>query len=292
MTILIDHLTAAASQLREPTAGTAWPISETPACRPLEDLATAGKRYPEAWALIDHFRAGRGTGFPDWADWCFIPIAAGQTVVAEAMGIEITALPFIYPARAPDGARLAALAAWRVTQGIYQFAPELYTRLLSAPIHLEMTHEVLFHLPEWCVYIETPHIPIWGNERVHGVFAHLECDENDHRPELRFLLDTDVRLIACALHLGPWSIVESIERAVVEARHFNQSITSEVAEELVEQLRPLVSLVLYLAVEQQAIRNKRGTTPARPSAKKVRGQWRIPPAIRPTYWRVVDDSHL
>lgn len=54
--------------------------------------------------------------------------------------------------RIGDVARLGALGAWRVSQGIYRFDPALYGALPSTPVDGELPCEVLYRLPEWCVF--------------------------------------------------------------------------------------------------------------------------------------------
>lgn len=256
-------------------------------CRPQKHLEAGGGLYPQAWSLIDRFRAGRGREFPDWPDWCYIPITAGHTVVAEDAGVDVMAVPLLYPERAADGPRIAALAAWRVTQGVYQFAPDLFARVLATPVHLGLTVDVLFDLPEWCVYVETPGLS-WGNAVLHGFFAHLESDIDDQRPELRFVLDTDSELIALPLHLGPMTMAEAVDRTLAEARYRGLEIGPAAATAMGRMLAPFVSLVLYLCVERSTIVDRRGRHPERPRPRKIRGEWRLPPADGPTYWQVAE----
>lgn len=261
------------------------PKFEPKICRPREHLKAAGHLYPDAWKLIDQFRAGKGKQFPGWADWCFIPITAGQTVVAEDAGVDIMALPFIHPDRIADGTKLAALAAWRVTQGVYQFDPDLLANVLATPVYLDLTHEVLFQIPEWCVYIETPGL-MWAGQNLHGFFAHLEADINEQRPELRLLLDGDTQLMPVPLHLGPWTMAEALDRMFAEASYHGAPVGPGDALAMWPSLTPFVSLVLYLCVEQASITDKRGRTPSRPRPKKVKGDWRLVAPDGPTFWQV------
>ena len=263
------------------------PQFERRLCRPLKHLEAGGAMYPQAWSLIDRYRAGRGREFPNWPDWCFIPITAGHTVVAEDAGIDVMALPLLYPERAGDGVRIAALAAWRVTQGVYQFAPELFARVMATPIRLDLASDVLFQLPEWCVYVETPGLS-WGGETLHGFFAHLESDIDDQRPELRFLFDTDSQLAGVPLHLGAMTMAESLDRMLAEARYRGLEIGPAAATAMGQMLAPFVALVLYLCLEQGTIVDRRGRHPAKPRPKKVRGEWRLLPADGPTYWQVAE----
>ena len=54
--------------------------------------------------------------------------------------------------------------------------------------------EVLRRLPVWCVYVETPGRQ-WFGQAMHRFFAHLECDANTGREELRMLIDADDGLV-------------------------------------------------------------------------------------------------
>jgi hypothetical protein len=77
-----------------------------------------------------------------------------------------------------DVGAVGALAAWRVTKGIYRFDPDVYQEIIDTPVTGDIPHEILFELPEWCVYIETPGMMAEQEQKVVGFFAHLEygCD--------------------------------------------------------------------------------------------------------------------
>lgn len=259
-------------------------------CRPREHLVEAAKLYPHAWRQVDRLRELRGAGVPEWADWCYIPIAGTQAIVAEDAGIDVMMLSTIYPARVADAARLAALAAWRVTQGIYRFDPAVYDAVRETPVSGDVPADILYRLPEWCLYVETPGMQIDG-EQLHGFFAHLEDDGKAKRTELRLLLDTETRLEPAVLHLGTWPLAESIERMRAEAERQaalrglampSLDGTVEIVRPVVE---PIVSLMLFLCSQAQEIGD--GTRrPANPRPKRVRGEWRLFPADRATTWDV------
>ncbi|WP_148676247.1 AcrVA2 family anti-CRISPR protein [Klebsiella pneumoniae] len=182
-------------------------------------LAAAGKIYPEIWRKIDALRAGGA-----WPEWCFIPIAD----VARLIRPDWNGRTDIHNLAA-DAARLSALASWRVTQGIYQFDPDLYESLITTAID-DLPSEVLTLLPEWGIYIETP-----GNEKISGFFAHCEYDARHKRPELRLLLNTPDNLLPVAIPLISGTLGDAID------------IVSPGAGPTIGQLcQPLVSLVLYV----------------------------------------------
>jgi hypothetical protein len=139
-------------------------------------VGTVRKRYPHAWEQLAAFRADKGSKeLGDWPSWCWVPLAGAMAVVSE--GRDELAME-----RAGDVGIVGALAAWRMTQGIYQFDDTLIAALWDTSLEGELPVEVLYHLPEWCVYVPTPGRTFSGAPLV-GFFAHLEHDTNDKRTE-------------------------------------------------------------------------------------------------------------
>lgn len=259
-------------------------------CRPREHLVALGQRYPSAWKQVDEMRADRGKGLPAWPEWCFLPLAGAYSIVSAELQV-----PRLSTAHVGDVARLGALAAWRVTQGIYRFDPDVYTAVIDTPLEREIPSEILYRLPEWCVYLETPGLA-WAGAPLHGVWAHLEWDANTGRSELRMLTDSDAGLLPIILHLGPWPLSEAIERAQAEAQR-NAAATAglaalgqkmqgiDVAAVLRPVAEPVLNLLLYLCSQASEIGDG-ARRPAKPAPKRVRGTWRLFPADKPTTWEV------
>ena len=169
----------------------------------------------QAWQQVDEFRARRKE-LGDWPDWCFLPLAGTYAIVSKGK----TSVPN----QAHHIGILGALAAWRVTQGIYRFDPTTFDALWKTPVTGDIPTEVLFHLPEWCVYIPTPD-QTWQGATLNGFFAHLECDMNDRRTELRLVLDVTGAagddLIVMPIHLGKGGVAGGVAAMLKEAaRHF------------------------------------------------------------------------
>lgn len=133
------------------------------------------------------------------------------------------------PGMTTDIARLAGLAAWRATQGIYRFEPDLYDALITTPID-RLPAEVLTLLPEWGIYIETP-----DRGDVEGFFAHCDYDPRTRGPELRLLLASNDNLIPIAIPIIDGMLSDAIDIAVPGAGTY-----------LAAQCAPLISLVLYV----------------------------------------------
>lgn len=242
-------------------------------CRPRQHLAAAGKLYPGAWKQIDAFRAMRGGELPDWPEWCFLP-AAGYYAIVSGGGDNRVPLDLV-----PDIARLAALGAWRVTQGIYRFDPDLYESISSTQLNGDLPAELLTRLPAWCVYIEMQDAP-----GIYGFFAHMESDANTGEPELRLLIDTEDALLPMPLHVGRWDLVTALEETMRVCR--TQAVVHGLpapgsAAHLAPLIAPMVSLVLYLCSE-----NADYARPHAPKTKRTKKGERLFPADKPTTWDV------
>jgi len=203
-------------------------------------------------------------------------------------------------------AELAALAAWRVGQGIYRFDPELYSEVLATPIVGDLPEAVLYHLPEWCVYVETPDFVGMAGDPVRGFFAHLEHDANDGRTELRLLLDEEAAdgpfLRPVPLHLVGSGLFQALEAAdrerLKQVQRFPallerdpsalgeiRDLLDEARDGLRRQVEPLLSLLLYLCSENADL-DPGGRRPPRPRPRKTKAGLRLFPPDSPTTWEV------
>lgn len=223
-------------------------------------LAAIARRHPMAWAQLARFHASRGAaGLPDWPEWVYVPIAGAYAVVSRGLDNRLD------PAEVIDIGRVAALGAWRQSQGIYRFDATLLSALLATPVVGALPCDLLHRLPEWCVYVETPGVVLEGDP-LHGFYAHLEVDQGDGREELRLVLDLERDgLIPYPLHLGG-DLAEAIDRMVFEAKYQRRRWSTRssplpdgVGERGQHVLAPLVSLLLYLCSEAAEIRDARGT---------------------------------
>lgn len=233
--------------------------------------------YPRVWEHYDMFIGSKGDDDLDvWPDWCLCPMAAAAAIVSSGgeMRREVV----------QDVARVAALAAWRMTKTVYRFDPAFYIQLIETKIN-KVPVEMLYRLPQWCVYVETPWIEIPGMQLA-GFYAHLEHDVKTFRTELRLLLDVEgdrSGLIGVPLHLTADTIGGMFEAMCEEAtrqsgynfRRFGVSI-----ETVVSGLQPIISLILYLCSDEPDYGDSQA--PRNPRPKKTKGGVRIIPAASPT----------
>lgn len=252
--------------------------------RPIGHLHAAGAMYPQAWKQIEVFRDDKGKGLPDWPEWCFLPMAAWYSIVSADAGQNK-----LSPQLAGDVSKLAALGAWRYTQGIYRLDSDVYSAVSDTIPKGDLPTDVLLRMPEWSLYIETPGMEWLGSE-LHGFWAHLERDMNTQRNELRLLLDTDADLVPVPIHLGPWTITEAIDRSIDESK--KQAALAgtkfEVPGELIEILSAstysLVSLLLYVC--SNGVEYNGNETPCYATPKKVKKGFKLFPAAKPRIWEL------
>ena len=254
-------------------------------CRPREHLRAAGRLYPAAWKRIDQFRAARGRELPDWPEWCYAPMAAWYAIVSEDAGLN----PPLPANLVGDVARLAALGAWRLGQGVYKYDTDLYRALVETPVAGAIPESIL-RLPEWAVYIETPGLTFTGIPLA-GAFAHLEWDANTERAELRLLMDlgawNDAMLIPCPIHLGgdlETGLYEAARVARANAVQAGAPSPGRGYEDLAGELAPVVSLLLYLCSDRPDVSDS--WPPPRPRPKRTKKGWRLFPADKPAHWDV------
>ncbi|HVL65745.1 MAG TPA: hypothetical protein VM364_00655 [Vicinamibacterales bacterium] len=257
-------------------------------------LTAVSRGYPDAWTQVDRFRQSRGRELPAWPIWCYLPLHGAYAIVS---GGEDRRVPLDHIHHVGI---LGALAAWRVTQGIYRYDPQLYAALRETPMPDDLPVSVLYRLPEWCVYLETPGETWIEGRPMHGVWIHLEWDEGG-ADELRLVLDTaedpsdplDAAhgLIPLPLVLGQGSIADALRRVVasgtMRAQEAGYGVASPAVtdvERLSAWLWPIVSLALYLCADEPDIAGDR--RPRRPAPTRTKAGYRIFPPDRLTTWDV------
>ena len=255
--------------------------------RPRRTLDWVSHSFRDPWKTVDALCAKRRE-LGNWPDWCFFPSALVPNIVARGARIltfeEHQLIPFV-----------GALTAWRATQGIYSFDPSIFDALWKTPVTGGIPIEVLYHLPEWCVYIPTPD-KAWKGKPLNGFFAHLDYDPITKRTDLRFLLDLTTpdgknEAFCVPIRLDRSSIAESMEDTL-RVPYSNRSIAAPMTEQDKANFRrdvpSLVSLVLYLCSESAEIRHPQlGTrSPGKPPLEHTKRGPRIFAPDRPTQWQV------
>lgn len=248
------------------------PSVEPGTIAPLQHMRRVLARYPEATRQIERFRALRDAGqLERWPAWCFCPLAGAYAVVTDAGG------------PSDDIGDVGAVTAWRPTQSVYRFDPDLADALLDTPLDGELPVDVLERLPEWCVWVD-------ATARTPGFFAFLEHDANTARRELRFECQGDEGLLVpIILHLDAGTIDGAIrswmrEATAQRALQGPWATPLELEGEDMATVRAfvgrLVALVLYLCSDEPDY-SPDGSTPVRPPDRPAT---RLPAA--PRVWDV------
>ena len=255
-------------------------------CSPRAHLERMGGKYPGVWKTFDQMRGSRGEpAIGQWPDWCYMPLNAAMTYAVNQGDRSAS----------PDAAALGALAAWRLTQGIYRFDQTVYEYVIETPLSGEIPHQVLQQMPEWCLYVETPDGNYIGMKML-GFFAHLDFDINDGRAELRLVIDgEDGSLLPVMIHLGPWSLEEAVRKAhaVMIDRMKMSGVFGNYPEALItgleahtqSSLAPLISLLLYICSQSGEVGDG-ARRPSNPSPKRTKKGMRLFSAERVTEWGV------
>lgn len=244
---------------------------------------------------VNRLEAARQTQHP-WPAWCYVPVGVAGATLIDADGITndiFDALPA--PRRAAyytATTALAALSAWRMTKGVYAFDPDLLAALWETPMTGRIPTQLLYRMPEWCVYIPLPS-PETPVGRPVGTFVHL--DWRDGRTSLRFLLllpkDGTGQFSAWPLDISlasgdVWEGVRSFAGQWMDGQ--GRRIVGEELEraqrDALALAGPLVSVALYLCTEEPDLTGLGKPGNPRPTKTK-RGLREFPAAgIRP--WEV------
>lgn len=242
---------------------------------PLEFMTHYKHKYPNIFASIDTLRAKQ-----HWPVWCYIPIGTIATLLLETH-TQNPPLECI-----DDVGKLTACVTWSRTKGIYRFDETVLQSVWDTPID-EIPTQLLFRLPEWCVWVETPNDP-----QSNGFFAYLEYDKSG-RVELRFCLSSNGTLIQHILHLDKPTVGEAIraawQYAADNAAKLNVDITynDDIIKAEVNSVRPRLSLLLYLCSVNSDITYKgEPKQPSYPNPVKTKRGVREFPAAMPRVWDV------
>jgi hypothetical protein len=188
----------------------------------------------------------------------------------------------------------AVLLAWRFSQGIYIFEPEIKKELLEATIPDIFPLNIFEKLPEWSLYVEIKETI--AGKFIYGFFALLdyvqgaECliisidfedgDEiyNEHLLTLPLII-TDSITVAEAV----WQVIERTgEFEVGDDKHIEYATHNFV--------KPCLSLLLYICQDEPEIeaRDKpyAGIKPAHNYPKKVKEGFKLFMPDKPRIWKV------
>ena len=97
-------------------------------------LAQYAAAYPGLWQLAERLRSQRGKQLPQWAPWCYLPMAGATAIVTRGRDLQQFPLTDVFRL-SRDISIISAMCAWRATRGIYRFHPNLYQAVRDTPLH-------------------------------------------------------------------------------------------------------------------------------------------------------------
>jgi hypothetical protein len=235
-------------------------------------LIAAEKKWQNLWEMAGIFTASNGTEpSMSWPDWCLLPLAASYAIVSNGDNGPIMRM---------EAGRwigiLGGLIAWRPTQGVYQFDPDVATALVESEIVGDLPTESFKYLPEHGVYID----PAGVIPGVAGFWAYLEYDINTSEMELRIVVDPSkyepsgypgdldalVNFVPVSLSPGKnlsFGLAESCRQAVENSVRFqdNRESISRLSDNAIAAHQgvldavyfPYISLILYLCAESPEV---------------------------------------
>jgi hypothetical protein len=255
------------------------------------------------WKYVDHARAERGGKLPRWPEWCYLSTAASVFLMQRVcpFGNE-AAKSHSFDLVESFSRMVVPLATWRVTQGIYRIDPEVAEAIWNTPIDGQLPVELLFRLPEWCVYIETPGRSLSSGKYIEGFFAHLNTASGADDPELHLLLDDPAGILhSITVPLSASTLEEACRIASIDRTNYEQKIcwsngaavkiadepmTASDPSDAAVSLSPLISTLLYLCSQSAEFRDAAGirNNPHRPTPVQTRKGPRVFPPDKPTIW--------
>lgn len=257
--------------------------------RPSKHLYAIKQKYPVVWKYYDFFHTQRGKKLPDWPKWCYSPSFLAHLAVTDFLKKE--------PLNAFDAAIMAALAAWRPTQGVYRFDQTVAEHLISTTNDSDLPSNILFALPEWCLYIETPPSCFMLEERIHGFFVHLDFNPKNNSNHLKLLIDTDNQLLPLSFEIKEsTNILQQVNAMIASYCSKNAPLwlsyctPVDFALKLTQAISPCISLLLYLCSENSDISGDktRFTSRIKPTLIKTNKGLRMFAAPGVTIWHVAD----
>lgn len=248
--------------------------------RPIAWVSHYSKQYPTAWQQVDAYREmGKG----EWPNWCYLPSEYFEELVREQKKKQGA----LSSALVNDAVMLQSLATWRVTQGIYRFDADIYERIIATEHQGKLPTQVFFNLSEWCIYIETPNMMI-DEKKVYGVFVLLDIAPTG-KATLSIATDQEDGYRIYGIYIDEGSIEEGFDKQNYDAWQATSCHThndynhEEYVTRCVPQLKPIISLVLYLCAQNADFG---GTKPQKPQPIKTKRGWRLFPPNKPTVWDI------
>lgn len=243
--------------------------------RPRQRIEAFGRAHPGCWDALARVRAEQSAAWPGYV------FATAEASARGLLDLESN--------RRPDLRTIVpfpGLAAWRTTQQVFRFAPDLFSALIDTPITGPLPGELFRHLPAWSVYLETPGLTVPGTDGLglplHGVFAWLDwpgcdmlCIGWDTGADPGGPLPVSHVTLRGSLEAGLSEIAAEWTKGT--ARGLVAPPPDGYREASLKALPPILSLLLYLCADQADY-----ARPPWPAPVRIKGRPRLVPPAQPT----------
>lgn len=240
---------------------------------PIQLMHICTRNWPNVFRAHDLVRSTMRDEY-DWPAWCYAPGLAAKYAIGMSMGMADERVCLAIPA--VNAAIVAAVAAWRPTQSVYRFDPDVEKALVSTDIRGVLPVDHLMRLPEWCVFCDA----------LGGFFAHLEPSKT-FGAELRVLVPgPDGILTTLCLPLTPGA---TLADAMLSWQHNPRGgdVSTPSLMSVAAALAPIVSLLLYLCADDPDMVATRCRGKITPKERVGRdGKPYMPAANKPEVWEV------
>ena len=262
------------------------PLAASPADSARECLNHINRMLRPNWGLVHQFRQDRGRrGIPNWPEPCFLP----QLLWAATLPAHLPYPPFESRILVRS---LAAVGAWRFTQGVYQVDPTAYEAICGTPPKGPLGDENFEGAPDYCSYVVTQSLMI-GATPVRGAFMYQDFDFTQNCRGLCMVLDLGDQYFAFDIALGSGTLEESlnvalarqVETGAPDAVSALMASGPNTAKDLRRAVEAVVSLYLYLCAENADI-GEGSERPAKPQPKRTKRGYRLFPPNNPKVWAV------
>ena len=221
-------------------------------------IRTLNQRYPNLWTdLRKSYEDPREILKPgarglqmleNIPDWCILPTMFPCLLLSVRHG------DLFYMTHMDEVMTMASMYTWRCSRGVYRFAPEIYQALISQPITGNLPMDVLHHLPEWAVYIETPGLT-YERREMKGFIAHLDYNLFSQGTDLQFamFLAGTENPKTLALPFGNGSVQDAMSRVDAVDDMFSSRGTGRYVggrDEYLKTLTAMLQLLLYLCSDE------------------------------------------
>lgn len=212
--------------------------------------------------------------------WCFLPIDTSLKLLLDYASADThkQALGAIAYANL-----LSCIGSWRLTKDIVRMDKTLLEEVTRTEFSGTLPTEVFMRMPSFCTYVE------FETEEFIGFFFALEKSKGDSDPELRiWWVEKDGNFILTPVHLGNWTLEESLKRA----EKYVKAVTTDADELKTEfedrHLGDALNVILYLCA-QNAEYSRSEEKPSRPHLHKTKKGLRFFEADKPRIWRVGEE---